>query len=354
MKNRGVFKFAACVTLLWALVLPGCEQVVTSPRSFFENLVEEPTVPGPTDPSDPTEPSEPVPDDNTPAAPSLPKVSASDGLITVSWSAVEGAVSYEVYYSDTQTAPGTPAKIPVSTVAVIDGLTNKTTYYVWVKAVNTFGVSALSPMAHGTPWPASEAPDTPGALTVIPGINRLTLNWAPVGGASSYDVYINTTPSSGSAGLSATVTGTTAVIGSLTNETIYYFWIKARNANGASGFSPMEVGTPTAPTSAPTAPGAPVVSPGNKQLTVSWAAVEMAMAYEVWVGTSNNSASASKHGGDVSEGELSTIITGLNNGTAYYVWVKAKNTIGASGFSPAAIGTPSAFAAKPEEPGTPY
>jgi hypothetical protein len=35
------------------------------------------------------------------------------------------------------------------------------------------------------------------------------------------------------------------------------------------------------------------------------------------------------------------IITGLTNETTYYLWVKAKNSSGISGFSPAASATPS-------------
>jgi uncharacterized repeat protein (TIGR02543 family) len=87
-----------------------------------------------------------------------------------------------------------------------------------------------------------------------------------------------------------------------------------------------------------TAPDAPTVTAGNNQLTVSWAAVSGATAYEVWRGTSNNSSSSAKYGGDVSGS--STTITGLTNGTTYYIWIKAKNGVNTSGFSPVASGIP--------------
>jgi uncharacterized repeat protein (TIGR02543 family) len=87
-----------------------------------------------------------------------------------------------------------------------------------------------------------------------------------------------------------------------------------------------------------TAPDVPTVTAGNSRLTVSWAAVSGAAAYEVWRGTSNSSASSTKYGEDVSG--LSVTITGLTNGTTYYIWIKAKNGVNTSGFSPVASGIP--------------
>jgi hypothetical protein len=104
-------------------------------------------------------------------------------------------------------------------------------------------------------------------------------------------------------------------------------------------------------TDAPAAPAAPAASAGDQQLTISWAAVESATAYEVWIGTANNSGSAQKSGDDVIG--VTKTIDGLANGTTYYVWVKAKNEAGASGFSPAASGTPQAAAAVPAAPAAP-
>jgi hypothetical protein len=86
-------------------------------------------------------------------------------------------------------------------------------------------------------------------------------------------------------------------------------------------------------------PSAPRVSAGNAQLTVTWEAVSGAAAYAVYHGTSDNSASAVQFGADVSA--TTVTITGLTNGTLYYVWVKAKNADGnTSGFSPSTSGKP--------------
>jgi sugar lactone lactonase YvrE len=85
------------------------------------------------------------------------------------------------------------------------------------------------------------------------------------------------------------------------------------------------------------APDAPTITPGDYQLTVSWAAVTGASSYEVWTGTSNDSASAAKYGGNVNG--LTVTITELGK-TTYYVWIKAKDGEVASAFSPAASGVP--------------
>jgi len=291
-----------------------------------------------------------TPDKPVPNAPGAPVVGASDSLLTVHWTAVQGADSYEVYLSDTQSPPDQPQKTVPGTTTVFSGLANETVYYVWIKAVNENGASDFSPRARGIPWPAAKAPATPESPVIIPGINQLTANWEESGGASSYEVYISTAPQTPS---SATVTTekTSAVIANLENSVIYYIWVRAVNSAGKSGFSPVETGTPRIPTSAPAVPARPVLVARNKELAVSWQAVELAAAYEAWFGTSGNSAQAQKYNGDISGTE--TVITGLTNETTYCVWIKSKNVAGTSGFSLPANGTPSAFAVLPETPSVP-
>jgi hypothetical protein len=277
-----------------------------------------------------------------PEAPGLPAAFAGDGLITVSWLGVKNAETYEVYLSASGTPPNAPDKtVPGhATVTVITGLTNKSVYTIWIKAANGYGASEYSPPVRCTPWPAQETPQAPGGVTVIPGNGRLSITWETAAGADFYDVYISTSTTP-PALPSTTVTETGAVIDGLANNVIYYIWVKARNSNGSSVYSQIETGRPQQPTTPPAAPGAPELIPGSGELTVRWQPVEMAESYEVWAGTSEDSAGASKRGGDISGGITQTVITGLVNETSYYVWIKAKNTTGTSGFSPAASAAPS-------------
>jgi uncharacterized protein YjdB/formylglycine-generating enzyme required for sulfatase activity len=93
-------------------------------------------------------------------------------------------------------------------------------------------------------------------------------------------------------------------------------------------------------TSPPVAPDPATVTPGNGQLLLNWTAVPGpgADSYEVWVSTVYNSSSAVQRGGVITT--TSYTVTGLTNGTMYYVWLKSKNASGTSGFSSVAWGTP--------------
>ena len=185
------------------------------------------------------------------------------------------------------------------------------------------------------------APSAPAAAPMVTtGSGQLTVSWQAVLGATAYEVWAGTVNNSNTATKrGGDVSGLSAVIAGLANSTIYYVWIKAKNSVGTSGFSPVASGTPSIPVVAPQAPSTPAASIGNGQITVTWTAVQGATAYEVWMGTANNSASAAKQGGDVST-SLSATIGGLINGTTYYIWLRAKNSIGTSGFSPAVSGVP--------------
>jgi len=287
-----------------------------------------------------------------PPSPGTPVVKAEDGLLTIHWIAVERAENYEVYVSTTQEPPASSVKTIAGTTTVLTGLTNKTTYYIWIKALNSSGSSDFSPRVRGIPWPSNEVPAIPRSPVITPGINQLTVNWEECGGAVSYEVYINTSTTRPPAP-EITAEKTSAVIKNLENDVIYYVWVQAVNDVGKSDYSPLEAGTPKIPTVVPTTPAKPILTAGSRELTVSWQAVELASAYEIWYGTTNNSAQAQKREGDI-EGDITeTVISGLENETTYYVWIRAKNIVGPSGFSLAASAKPSAFAVIPETPTLP-
>lgn len=192
--------------------------------------------------------------------------------------------------------------------------------------------------------PTKETPPAaPGTLTVTPGDHQLTVTWSAVSGATSYEVYYHTEDNSAAATRftgDPDETDTICVITGLNNGTPYHVWVKARNSGGNSGFSGGASETPEEPVAPPAAPGTPSLAPGDRQLTVTWSAVAGAARYEVYYNTANSSSSASTFTGDANDTDTSCIITGLVNGTLYYVWVKAFNGGGASDFSASASETP--------------
>jgi fibronectin type 3 domain-containing protein len=95
-----------------------------------------------------------------PAQPTGAAASAGNGSVTLTWSAVPGAVSYQVFEG---TAPGAEAAAPVqsgvtATSVTVSGLTNGQTYYLYVEAVDAGGSSSPSAQVSATP----QAPPSSG------------------------------------------------------------------------------------------------------------------------------------------------------------------------------------------------
>lgn len=139
----------------------------------------------------------------TPAAPNAPVVTAGDAQISATWSAVNGATSYEVFYNTVDSVDGATAfenNPVVGTNAVITGLTNDTPYFVFVRAVNASGSSEYSVSASGTPVAANEEPEEPSGSTIVWTGEALKLSGSTTNVSGSVD-------SSSDTALSFTATG---------------------------------------------------------------------------------------------------------------------------------------------------
>jgi hypothetical protein len=89
----------------------------------------------------------------------------------------------------------------------------------------------------------------------------------------------------------------------------------------------------------PETPEQPAVVSGNGRLTVSWDPVPAASAYEVWFGKGVSIAMAGLYTESYVT-ETKVTITGLDNYNTYYIWIRALNNAGTSGFSPRGQGVP--------------
>jgi fibronectin type 3 domain-containing protein len=132
-----------------------------------------------------------------PAIPANLSAMASDGQVSLSWSAASGAATYNVKRSLTSGGPYTTIASGVTTASYIDtGLTDGTTYYYVVSAVNVASEGNNSTQASATPQPpptvavaasAISNPVTNGtsALSVlgadVTGESGLTYTWSVVG-----------------------------------------------------------------------------------------------------------------------------------------------------------------------------
>jgi hypothetical protein len=258
--------------------------------------------------------------------------------------------SYRVYWS-TSTKPGSDYKdVPTSSSNLVQceitGLTNDIIYYVWVKAIyGDLGTSDYSPATYARPIPP---PDTPTGLSVTPGEQMLELRWQAdaYNHTFTYEVYWKSgsisddTPPADADMTTVSVTGTVifkytnaANITDLANGTQYTVWLRAVNTAGNSPAFAKESGTPAAATTKAAKPTNVSVTSGAKKLALTWDQVPGVPAYKLYYSTSNEYSGATvyqKSGADylvpADSPKVSAEITGLTNGTPYYVWVVALNS----------------------------
>jgi len=188
-----------------------------------------------------------------PAAPAGVTATGGTKQATISWAAVTGATSYNLYWSTTTgvtTANGTKIS-GVTSPAVHTGLTDSTTYFYVVTGVNNAGESAASVQVAATTLAANPPPPTvpaaPTGVTATGGANQVTLSWPAVTGAASYNVYWSTT-SGVTSSTGTRIAGVTSpfVHTGLTGSTAYFYIVTAVNSAGESSASVQTTATTTA------------------------------------------------------------------------------------------------------------
>ena len=133
-----------------------------------------------------------------PGIPASLTATGGDAQVTLTWSAVDGADSYNLYWSTTAAVTKeTGTKITgVTSPYAHTGLANGSTYYYVGTAVGGGGEGKASNVATVTLAPAA-----PAAPTVAAGLGETTVTWATTAGATSYNLYWSTsagvTPATG-------------------------------------------------------------------------------------------------------------------------------------------------------------
>lgn len=288
------------------------------------------------------------------AGPQTIQVMGKNAALFVQWTKVASAQGiipyYEVYYG-TSNAPQAANKLTPYVysndsnlvTAEISGLTNYTTYYVWVKAVfEGIGSSDYSPTESGSPIPP---PLPPSGVQARSSENGIELVWQEGKDAFLYEVYYSaggggSEPSGGAEMLSVSSLG--AFVAGLNNGSSYSFWIRSTNTAGTSNYVPAN-GSPAQQSTAPGSPPSNIkAAPGDKKLTLKWTQVQGVPRYKIFYNTQNNSASAVQFSTLIpaDSPEVTAELTGLSANVSCYVWVKSSNSAGDSAFSAVVTGTP--------------
>jgi fibronectin type 3 domain-containing protein len=261
---------------------------------------------------------------NGSTAPAAPVITGlgSTGNVTLNWANVTGAANYTIQRSTTTGTEVTIASGITGNTYLNTGLTNGTTVFYVVDAVNSSGATsadsneiAVTPLA------------IPANLTIAGNTGNTTLSWTTVPAAGNYTVRRATV-----SGGPYTTINSTVTVGNLTDVTVangtpYFYVVAAANSTtdvtsaivslSLSGNSTQVAATPLAAPIGLTA----ATSTGNA--TISWGNVTGATSYAVRRGnvtggpyvTINSTITASPF-----------VDTGLTNGNTYFYVVAAQAT----------------------------
>ena len=175
-----------------------------------------------------------------PGAFSISSATNGNTQSVVTWGAASGATSYTVTYGTSSGSYGTTVSTVATSPTTITGLSNGTTYYIMVTAVNASGSTNASAQVTATPA------GPPGAFSISSATNGNTqsvVTWGAASGATSYTVKYGTSSGSYGTTVSTGATSPTTITG-LSNGTTYYIMVTALNASGLTNASADLTATP--------------------------------------------------------------------------------------------------------------
>ena len=163
------------------------------------------------------------PGSSLPPAPSGLSATATSTSLTLSWTAVSGATSYEVK----QGTSGAATAVASDTSHIFISLTTNTSYTLYVRAKNTSRTSDWASITRTTMLA------TPQGLSVTATSTSLTLSWSTVTGATSYEVWHH-----GDA-TTAVSSGTSRTFSGLTTDCMYTLYVRAKNGSRISAWNSL-------------------------------------------------------------------------------------------------------------------
>ena len=174
-----------------------------------------------------------------PATPLNPTAAAqSDGAVSITWSAVAGAMHYKLYRATVSGGLLTPIGGEIATTEYVDrGLDANTSYYYRLESCNDNGCSGRSSEVSATTYPA--APDAPGIPTAdTQSDSEIEISWSEVARAMHYKLYRSTVSGGSYSQTGGDIAATRYRDSALSVKTAYYYQLEACNSGGCSERSP--------------------------------------------------------------------------------------------------------------------
>ena len=172
--------------------------------------------------------------------------SAGNAQVSLTWTASSGGTSYHVKRGASSGGPYAQVGAPTMAAYTDTGLTNGTTYYYVVTAIDSAGESANSAQVSATPVAPVQIPAVPLGFVATAGNGQISLTWTASGSATSYHVKRSTT-NGGPYTQVAAPTSASYTDSGLTNGTTYYYVVSAIDSAGESANSAQVSATPAAP-----------------------------------------------------------------------------------------------------------
>lgn len=243
------------------------------------------------------------------SAPTNIIATAGSGQNSISWNVVTHATSYHLYWSTTPGVTLNSNKISqVASPYVHLSLTNGTTYYYKVSALDAGGEGPLSSQVAAMPFAGP-----PPSVTAIAGDGSVSLAWSQAAGATSYNIYYSTTPTPTTSSTKINVTTLSAKVTGLNNLTPYFLAVTSITGNIESGLSSVVSVTPVTSLTAPLV----TTTAGSNQVTLAWSPITNATSYNLyWMPTGGSTTK-------VTSVTPAYTLTGLTNGTTYRFQVSA-------------------------------
>ncbi|MDE2293501.1 MAG: fibronectin type III domain-containing protein [Elusimicrobia bacterium] len=253
--------------------------------------------------------------------------------VQAQWGAVPRATGYTLLVSTDSANPLTAVAASSTTAAstaTVTGLSQGTTYFLFVAAAGPGGRSAYA--ALGSTITGVGAPGLASPVVLAVTTTTLQAQWGLVPAATGYTLVASTDSANPPTAVAAssTTAASTATVAGLAQDTLYYLFVSAAGPGGQSGYTAL--GSTITGVGAPALAAPPVLAVTATSIQAQWAAVARATGYTLIASTDSVNPLTAVAASSTTAASTATV-TGLVPGTVYYLFVSAAGAGGASPYS---------------------